>query len=265
MSELPPIFVINRAVDVTRKADAERNYQACNITPQFIEAVDGHGDPKLLAPYVDFLGDSFWGKPEIKPGAFACFMSHRNAWQRIVDQNLSAAIIAEDDSIPAIDFQSKWEMYDEAFEDIDLTFLNNRMSEWVGTGHDFQDTNQTINTRLKKADISDISHRAPGADGYFLTHQGAEILLEASLNEKVHCGVDWFMIACAWDSSKVKHSNVKTISELKKIWKHRGSKPKLVNAKITRNPWFSIDKAQISSINHSERVDINVFRNQIQN
>ena len=263
MKQLPPIFVINRAIDTQRKAAAEQNYQACDITPQFLEAVDGHGDLTYLAPYLEYLAEHFWGQTEIKPGAFACFMSHRNAWQRIVDQDLPYAIIAEDDSKPETDLHSKWDASYQAFANFDLVFLNNRMSTWVETDDDFQETNQAINYRLNQKDIRDHNYRAPGADGYFLTRKGAQILLDVSQEERVFCGVDWFMLACAWDSKDVKHSHVKSISELKKIWKHRGPKPCMINAMIARDPWFTIDKTQNSSINHSQRVDIESFRQKI--
>lgn len=65
---------------------------------QVVDAIDGmmltadeycHYDRKVITPVYPF---------ELRHTEIACFLSHRKCWQHIVDQNLDAAVILEDDA-----------------------------------------------------------------------------------------------------------------------------------------------------------------------
>lgn len=95
-------FVITLPRAIARKAQVARIVANCPVECQVIDAVDG----KQLSPAE--LNDVY--KPnlynprypfKLGTGEVGCFLSHRKLWQRIVDENLSQALIVEDD----IDFE----------------------------------------------------------------------------------------------------------------------------------------------------------------
>ncbi|WP_417409012.1 glycosyltransferase family 25 protein [Hoeflea sp.] len=82
-----------------RRAQVDRILEACPIPARVIEAVDGRALPaaeidavysrkSLLAPRYPF---------ELGAGEIGCFLSHRKAWQAIVDKGLEAGLVIEDD------------------------------------------------------------------------------------------------------------------------------------------------------------------------
>ena len=261
MSTLPPIFVINREKDRARKKDAIKSYSEAKLAPIFVEAIDGHDNIKTMSPYVDLLADSFWGQPDIKPGAFACYLSHRKTWQLICDGDDELAIVTEDDSYPVANFHKRFDKLQFQINDCELTFINNRLCAW--TNGKSKSANDAIWDRLKKSDPNDDHFRAPGADAYVISKDCAQKLLDLTQQEGFICGVDWLMLALAWDSSEAKHSEVKSVNELKKIWKVRGPQPAHIDAMILSEPLFEINSKLASSINHSNRIEIVEFREKL--
>lgn len=82
-----------------RKAQVRDLISKAPCDVQIIDAVDG---AKLTTAEIDAC---YSVKPLLKPaypfklnaGEIGCFLSHRNIWQEIVDQNLEAGLIVEDD------------------------------------------------------------------------------------------------------------------------------------------------------------------------
>ena len=84
---------------------------ATGVPVQVISAVDGHiltegaiasvFQPNLHTPPYPFV---------LSNGEIACFMSHRKCWQEIVDRNLDAALIVEDDVEVTPEFTNCWQL-----------------------------------------------------------------------------------------------------------------------------------------------------------
>ena len=192
-----PIFVINRARDDARLAAFRQAAEAAGCDFERIDAIDGHDPEAPLFLYRDYLGESFWGGDEIKPGAFACALSHRAAWKRLLADGADAALICEDDvSLEASAFDLMKAA--AARDDWDVIFANERMAEWRAVGSVKSDNRllplDRCATRISKAGDPP---GAPGADAYLLSRRGAEKLLTALSARKVVAGVDWLMVAAS--------------------------------------------------------------------
>jgi glycosyl transferase family 25 len=92
-------FVIHLTRAEARRPQVDRILEACPVPAQVIEAIDGRALPageidavysrnNLHAPRYPF---------ELGVGEVGCFLSHRKAWQAIVDKGLEAGLVIEDD------------------------------------------------------------------------------------------------------------------------------------------------------------------------
>ncbi len=241
-----PMLVINRAADVKRReafCDAAKGY---DVT--FIDAVDARAGAGVFKPYLGLLRDQFWLGGDIKPGAFACFISHRLAWLKIVDDGIDVALIAEDDSrICAMDWNG--------IGVVDLTFVNDRAGLWAPSGQV---------SEVLRAQANGLP-RAFGGDGYVLTLNGVKTLLAQSQKDGIVCGVDWYLLYAGLDTENLKHRDVVAVPEVKRMWKVLGPRAPILNSRVAQKPWLINAKNNDSSINHSHRINIKLFRQAIEN
>ena len=91
MSAWENIFIINMRKDAKRREHISNELEKYNIQHyKFFEAVDG----KLLMKETDSL--ELLNSP-MNPGQIGCYMSHLQIYEKIVSDNLSGAVIFEDD------------------------------------------------------------------------------------------------------------------------------------------------------------------------
>lgn len=92
-------FIIHLARATARRPQVDRILAACPVPASIIGAVDGralssrdidavHSREPLHAPHYPFA---------MTVGEIGCFLSHRKAWQAIVDNGLDAGLVIEDD------------------------------------------------------------------------------------------------------------------------------------------------------------------------
>lgn len=198
MAEDLPVYVINRADDADRLAQF-----AATAPDEFtrVNGLDGHDPDAPLFLYRDMVGASFWGKDEIKPGAFACYLSHMAAWTRMLGDGHEAALICEDDVALSGDLKALTKQA-ERHGDFDVIFANDRMTDWralaPAKGDSRLITAQKVIDRmrgLKAAPGADGLARGPGADAYVISARGAAAMLERSRKLGVVAGVDWMLLA----------------------------------------------------------------------
>lgn len=99
-------FIIHLKRAEQRRAHVESVIAELPFKGRIVDAVDGrtitkdeieqHYQRKLHKPSYPFAMSS---------NEIACFLSHRKAWQEIVDSNLDAALVMEDDAQPTGNFQ----------------------------------------------------------------------------------------------------------------------------------------------------------------
>lgn len=93
-------FVIHleRSEHRVENVSALLSHKACRL--EVLDAVDAQ---RLVNKGRDFISDRplFWPTYPfvIGPGEIGCFLSHRKAWQRIVDEDLPHALVIEDDAV----------------------------------------------------------------------------------------------------------------------------------------------------------------------
>jgi len=91
-------FVISMESNGSRRSQAQRILAACPIPCSVIAAVDGT-TLRSEAPYT--LCSRPLYRPNypfaLRPAEIGCFLSHRIAWQMILDRDLDGALILEDD------------------------------------------------------------------------------------------------------------------------------------------------------------------------
>ncbi|MFM2128991.1 MAG: hypothetical protein RL477_537 [Pseudomonadota bacterium] len=101
---LPPVFLINMARDVERRRLMTERLEAIGLPFTVVEAVVGAGlDLDACAHYDGPRRRRFFGR-DMTPGEVGCLLSHRAIMQRMIDENLPAAVILEDDVIFEPDF-----------------------------------------------------------------------------------------------------------------------------------------------------------------
>lgn len=193
-----PVYVINRAGDTDRLAQFEA---AASVGFTRVNALDGHDPDAPMFLYRDMIGPSFWGRDEIKPGAFACYLSHMAAWTRMLGEGHEAALICEDDVAVTGDIKA---LATQAARhgDYDVIFANQRMTDWRALAPAKGDTRlipaQTVIERMRNEGAAPGTNgvaRGPGADAYVISARGAAAMLERSQKHGVIAGVDWVLLA----------------------------------------------------------------------
>ena len=91
-------FIIHLERATARQARVDRLMKELPVTPRIMNAVDflsisdaqkSHYRPHLLRPHYPFT---------LRPAEVATFLSHRACWQAIIDQELDAGLVVEDDT-----------------------------------------------------------------------------------------------------------------------------------------------------------------------
>ena len=92
-------FIIHLKRAKNRKPYVDDIISKLNMTSEIIDAVDGRllTDKNILKYYSETPLYSPSYPFKVNKGEVGCFLSFRKAWQKIVDQKLSAGLIFEDD------------------------------------------------------------------------------------------------------------------------------------------------------------------------
>lgn len=98
MLNQPKVFLINLAKSTERLKNSSERLAAQNIQFERIPAIDGTKltNEEIKAHYSSQSNRKQYYR-NLGYGEIGCFLSHRLAWQKIVDQQLPYAIILEDD------------------------------------------------------------------------------------------------------------------------------------------------------------------------
>jgi glycosyl transferase family 25 len=170
-SDLPPIFVINRQSDTSRRGDMTERLAKVGLTPTFFPAVDGY---KLDIPNLpDYDGGKrrrYFGK-DLKAGEIGCLLSHRAIYQRMVDENIERAVVLEDDVFFADDFRA-------VLEDIQKTELPWDLIRFVGHGKVFDLGFRKLASLRHGYSITRVPTSPSGAYAYLLNKAAAQRLLQ---------------------------------------------------------------------------------------
>lgn len=252
-----PVLVINRDQDTERMAGFATSAEAVGTSFERVAALDAHAPDFPFHEYADLIGTHFWGQDEVKPGAIGCFLSHRRAWQTVVDRNLEMALICEDDARfhrrPA-----ELETVVAGRAPLDILFVNDRLSAWAAA----------IGPREISVPLADVIRAlgalggakavglrpTPGGDCYLVTGAGAARLLDLTRRHRIVCGVDWAMV---WNALPGMTSEVAAaFPELGVLASHLAVLETPLHVAISTQPVAGQEKGLASTLRHSVRYPI---------
>jgi GR25 family glycosyltransferase involved in LPS biosynthesis len=231
------IIHLDRAT--SRASQVERLYQDLPVLAQVVKAIDGTSltpaemssySPKVVTPVYPF---------NLRNTEIACFLSHRKCWEHIVEQDLDAAIVLEDDvGLDVSTFSSAMELALSVIQPGDFIRFPIKQREAEGV---VISSNSYITLRKPH-------HIALGMVMQIVTKEAAAKLLAASekFDRPVDCflQMDWFHrvnVLCVWPSG---------VSEISKNL--GGStidhKTKNIGAKIKREILRPIYRSKIKKI-----------------
>ncbi|MDC9614873.1 glycosyltransferase family 25 protein [Xenorhabdus khoisanae] len=123
------VFVINLEKDVDRKLSIQTQLEELNLDAEFITGVYGRGlsDEQLKTICPNF------NKIYLTLGEVGCSMSHLNVYKKMIDKNISIALILEDDVIfdhNLIAVLSSLEKGPQALSSNPFVFLLNKTNEY---------------------------------------------------------------------------------------------------------------------------------------
>ncbi len=119
-----PIFVINMARETERMKSVATELERAGLTFERFEAIDGRkvSAEERLNIYSDRWYRMMHGC-SIPPGEFGCVLSHRAIYQRMIDENISCALILEDDVIFQPDLAKRLVEIENTTQDFDMMQL----------------------------------------------------------------------------------------------------------------------------------------------
>lgn len=135
------------------------------------------------------------------PATIGCFLSHRNAWEQVVDRNLSSALILEDDAEFDPDFHIVVDdLFKELPDDFDVLLLGcfqNCNPEDSITAFESSWASVLLRGWPKKAvrysDNLGILGCTSGLHAYVLSRKGAQKLLDKFEKASFHVDIALFL------------------------------------------------------------------------
>lgn len=93
-----PIFIINLQKDINKKEHMQKHCEKNHLTPIFTEAIYGNdlNEGGISKVYSKDLALKYIGR-ELTKGEIGTALSHLRIYQEMIDQNIQAALILEDD------------------------------------------------------------------------------------------------------------------------------------------------------------------------
>jgi glycosyl transferase family 25 len=220
------VFIINCLQDVDRRSNASSQFAGSDFfSVEFIEGVDAR-----VAGFAEEYRGLYDNRIQNLRTA-ACFLSHRKCWQKIVDEKLPAALIAEDD-IACDDLVRGRESILDIDFDFDLIFFNHR-------AYRFRELAQ-ITVEEGFVPVGEVYRRARtvlgalfdeqghggalppvGGDGYLLSYAGAQKLLLHVSKAAVSFHVDLYLwFRCLMTGDIVGGQNVGFVRLMSKYHGH---------------------------------------------
>lgn len=243
-----PVLCINRVVDRTRWDGFCEAAETVGITPVRIPAIDAHAAGFAAPLYADLIGTQFWGGTDIKPGALGCFLSHRRAWQYVVEGDSDYTLICEDDvRLTAMPSTALADVIDNT---PDLVFANDRMTHWAG-GHGATTPLADVIANIAKAETG--AFKAPGADCYVLRREAAAVLLDRTATHRIVCGVDWALISAGLTHGDLPDLSDRTGSPNEELAFLRDAVPPAdppLNAVVLNEALATLDRTEPSVLGH---------------
>ena len=186
------VSVLNLERNAERMVEIERQFAGSGAPWRRLAGIEGG---RLAGAAVARLT----GDRAAPRGTLGCFLSHAAAWEALLARGDACALVVEDDVIPLLDLPARlgglglpegWE----------LVFVNDRLAP----RGDADAAAGFSAVPLAEAMLAfHPKDNAPGADGYFISREGAAKLLDWTARDGFADDVDWRMLAYALSGAEV--------------------------------------------------------------
>ena len=168
---LPAVFVINLQKDTVRRRQMRERLDAVGLPFRLLDAVVGDELDLDHCPLYDGARHRRYFGRDMTRGEVGCLLSHRNAYEIMVDEGLGTALILEDDV-----------MFEPDFPDV-LRALAAHPVQWdiirfLGSAKIYRLGRRIIAPLVGRYRIARIPGAHGGAHAYLLTQAAARTLLD---------------------------------------------------------------------------------------
>ncbi len=172
------VYVISLKDSVDRQKSITAQCEKLDINPIFIEAVNGKNLSKSeISQYCNQeKAKQLFGR-ELLLGEIGCALSHLNIYQKMLDDNISCAVIFEDDAIIKSNFANSIELILNRNLDWDLILLGHNKGFKLSSEISSIKSNWGVKKLDKKTSIGRIVRGGLGCYGYMINQEGAKKLL----------------------------------------------------------------------------------------
>jgi glycosyl transferase family 25 len=187
-----PIFVISLGDAVDRRAAIAQKMQELGFDFTFVDAVDGRQMKVIEQPGYDAPARLRYFGVHLKGGEWGCLLSHKNIYDRMVKDNIPAAVIFEDDVIIADNFPGV--LHDILNMDLDydvVRFMGSNKIARKGYRHIAQ-----VDGGLWLGRLPSIHG---GAHAYLMSLRGAKKMVNYFARHKIAVPIDTLLGRC-WET-----------------------------------------------------------------
>lgn len=171
MEQLPQVFVISLKSSTQRRELIRKRLEELKLPCHFIDGIDLRESNINEHPEYDGKRRRMYFGRDLAPGELGCLLSHRKAYQKIVDDAIPHALILEDDAGLESDLPEV------------IRLMVNSPIEWDMIR--FLDKKKVYRKKCRSIGLIDSTHelaRLPtnsgGAYGYLMTNRAATRLVE---------------------------------------------------------------------------------------
>jgi GR25 family glycosyltransferase involved in LPS biosynthesis len=138
-------------------------------------------------------------------GTLGCFLSHLNAWEKFLATDKRYALIVEDDFRPLVKFPSAIAGFSLPLS-FDICWVTQRMDMSTIVPFAFKEVSEVVNRRASPAWL------ACGTEGYILSRNGAQELINYVSEDGLFGDVDWRMMTYSLSAKQIERLDKNTFA-----------------------------------------------------
>lgn len=192
MTIRPPVFVISLPESLDRRAAMTAQMERLGLPFSFIDAVDGRKMRVIEQPGYDAIKRIRFFGLHLKGGEWGCLLSHKKIYEKIVQDNLPAAVIFEDDAL--ID-----ENFPAILDDIMAMDFDYDVIRFMGSNKIARKGYRRIIEVEKDLWLGRLPSIHGGAHAYLMSNSGARKMVEYFAKHKTAYPIDT-LLGRSWET-----------------------------------------------------------------
>jgi RNA polymerase sigma factor (sigma-70 family) len=162
-------YVVNLERSVSRRTHMQRELRKVTFEYEFVKAVDGReldtSDARLFSP-------ELVARPNFRPGAAGCALSHLNIYRKVVAEGLDYAVVMEDDIVIPKDMDRLCAEVAGHMRGAEVVLLNFHSDD--GVTQVLREGSQQLSASRRLVEVAD---EASSTGCYMITREACERLL----------------------------------------------------------------------------------------